>query len=414
MPTGRQRYDPDVSSTGSQIPKHTSRVPTPLVVELLPRLAAPKRDEFNVFSVMHHGTHEKQLSNVFAWLLRADGSHGLDQRFLEIFLEEINLQLHQEPPIDLGDFGVTQEVNTSPPDEPMDIADIVLEGVDTVVVVENYYVSDGHGHGYAKYKTFAAQSGKRPVVVLLCRSMDETLLSDGWEGAAVVTYPQLLDRLVAAIQALEGYVSANPEPHWFIQQMYRFFVRGAPVDSELIDFVTAMCASGQAGRFRGNPEVEAANLAQDLQELAVKEFTQSRELLQRIKGILRSSVAPTLVAQVNGSGEEPLLGSVSARYQGIYQWSVNIHSIAFPDSYGNGDGGPGVLQIKFGPSAWYANSQDPEWRNTIDDADYSRLFLTWNGRIHQSQVRLREVADGLADSDLRLRDEVFAIVSASH
>ena len=37
---------------------------------VLPTLVAPwSSEEFNVFDVMHHGTHEKQLSNVFAWLL---------------------------------------------------------------------------------------------------------------------------------------------------------------------------------------------------------------------------------------------------------------------------------------------------------------------------------------------------------
>ena len=35
-------------------------------------------------------------------------------------------------------------------------------------------------------------------------------------------------------------------------------------------------------------------------------------------------------------------------------------------------------QLKFGPSAWFANERDPHWKRTVDPevADYSRLFLT--------------------------------------
>ncbi len=44
---------------------------------------------FNVFDVMHHGTHEKQISNVFGWLLDTEGSHQLGDTFLRIFIDEI-------------------------------------------------------------------------------------------------------------------------------------------------------------------------------------------------------------------------------------------------------------------------------------------------------------------------------------
>jgi len=48
-----------------------------LVTQLLPTLARSLDASFNVFDVMHHGTHEKQVSNVFRWLLDAEGTHGL-------------------------------------------------------------------------------------------------------------------------------------------------------------------------------------------------------------------------------------------------------------------------------------------------------------------------------------------------
>lgn len=64
-----------------------------LVTTLVPSLANSLAEQFNVFRVMHHGTHEKQLSNVFAWLLRADGTHQLGATFQRLLVEKVHLQL---------------------------------------------------------------------------------------------------------------------------------------------------------------------------------------------------------------------------------------------------------------------------------------------------------------------------------
>ena len=48
-----------------------------LVTALLPVLSRSLRVRLKVFSVMHHGRHEKQISNVFVWLLDAGASHLL-------------------------------------------------------------------------------------------------------------------------------------------------------------------------------------------------------------------------------------------------------------------------------------------------------------------------------------------------
>ena len=132
-----------------------------MVTTLLPILAKRLEREFNVFNVMHHGTHEKQLSNVFAWLLDADETHKCGDAFLRIFLDEVNRGLDgNEAPIGAGSFSVRQEVNTSEPGEAMDIADLVLEDHDTVIVVENYYTSSGHGHSYEGYLEFGKRGGQ--------------------------------------------------------------------------------------------------------------------------------------------------------------------------------------------------------------------------------------------------------------
>ena len=61
-----------------------------LVTGLLPVLAKKPQEEFNVFNVMRYGGHEKQLSDIFAWLLDANGTHKLGDEFLRIFIDEVN------------------------------------------------------------------------------------------------------------------------------------------------------------------------------------------------------------------------------------------------------------------------------------------------------------------------------------
>ena len=75
------------------------------------------------------------------------------------------------------------------------------------------------------------------------------------------------------------------------------------------------------------------------------------------------------------------------------------------------------LQLKFGPSAWFANEQDPEWKRIVDRviADYSHLFLTHPkfGEIRQSVVTLQEVLDGIMPDDRRLHDEILQLLRRS-
>ena len=60
-------------------------MPDALLKSLLSGLRRPAQAGFNVFDVMRHGTHEKQISNVLGWLLDADGSHRLGDLFQQVF-----------------------------------------------------------------------------------------------------------------------------------------------------------------------------------------------------------------------------------------------------------------------------------------------------------------------------------------
>lgn len=390
-----------------------------LTAVLLPVLRRSADATFNVFDVMHHGTHEKQLSNVFGWLLDTQASHGLGNAFLRIFIEEVNRGLVFGEALPVVDYLVLQEVNTAGADEAVqDIADLVLINNQAVIVVENYFTSDGHGHSYDRYWRYGQRRVERDsAVVLLCQDRDSSLQTDGWENAAVVTYGALLDRLWSFVEADRQYQLRHPEPYSFIDQMYRKFVKGVGRvdDRQVLDFVVAMCATGEAGRYAEQQHSSAAErFANDVAEQARERFTDGRELLMRVKHRLTSYSDQHLKAQLNAVLGEEFVSQVSARYVGNYRWTVNL-SLAVPDLPAEDDFGEDQLQIKFGPSAWYANEKDPHWTLTVDPgvADYSRLFITRarTREIRQSQVSLHEVLDGLAPDDLRLCDELVQILS---
>lgn len=379
-----------------------------LVTRFLPILTHPLREaEFNVFDVMHHGTHEKQLSNVFAWLLDREASHRLDLTFQRIFVEEVNRALPSSPAVEYGPYSVRQEVNTSPPGTPMDIADLVLESHDTVLVIENYFVADGHGHSFQRYQQFGAREGKRGVVVMLCGSRGSADLTDGWDGSAVVTYPNLVQALARHIAADNAYERLHPHQHVFIKNMERHFLRGRQVnDYELVNFVEAICAAGEAGHY-GSKKREAAaiNFADTLRAQALDRFGESVDLLRRLKSALFNYTSDHLREQINHALDADIVGSVYKNYSGNFEWTIGLYRADDPSTR--------LAQIKFGPSAWYANERDTHWQIKVptDQADYSRLFLTRGTEIRQSQVSLHDVLDLRDSSDLRLRDELLALIS---
>jgi hypothetical protein len=385
-----------------------------LVTRLLPILAKRSEDEFNIFNVMHHGTHEKQISNVFAWLLDAKGTHKLGDAFQRIFVDEVNGgRRDNEPPIPYDEYSVEQEQNTSDSDKE-DIADLVLRGdkTGTVLVVENYHISSGHGHSYAGYGAYGCRDGKRGVVVMLCGIVDRNELKCGWQNAAVVTHANLVEKLFNRIERDDNYRRSYPDQYTFFRHIHTQFTKGRRMgDDDLIKFVEAMCACGEARRLAFVPtEGAKTTFGEMLMEQAMERFDESRNLLQRVKEKLKI-YAPVLRGQVNAAlGSEDVPG-VKADYAGIFQWSVGF-------TVAGKEGESERFQLKFGPSAWYANEIDEDWKRTVPAsvADYSCLFITrWKAKeVRQSAVTILEVLDGLSVDDFRLRDEIVRLIRESN
>lgn len=372
---------------------------------VLPTLVVPwSSEEFNVFDVMHHGTHEKQLSNVFAWLLDEEGSHRLDDRFLSCFLDEVNVGLSTrgEAPVRLESFVVEQEQNTRSTREGADIADIVLRGERTALVIENYHISDGHGHDYkAYYDHGKGPMGGRSVVVMLCDIRDDSLLKDGWEHAVVVTYSNLLHRLFDDIGTDPNYPSAHPEQFWFLSQMKQHFLKGKRVnDDTSLEFIRVLCETGEARRYGTGGA--AASFADFLRNEAQQKFEESQALLNRLKKALQTYLDANL-GRLNDALGESYFGGTYIRFQGIYQWDVSLLR----------DGEVTVF-VLFGPSAWADNEVNKfeSWEVRIDEPDYSRLVIGYgpNKELRQSSVTMEDILNGLAPDDTRLLDEIVSAV----
>lgn len=383
------------------------------VTDLLPALSRSLAEEFNVFRVMHHGTHEKQLSNVFAWLLRPEATHELGDTFQRIFLDRVNAGLSTEDKLPSAGYRVFQEVNTTGEDETAegdvgrDIADILLSSEDAAVAIENYGTSDGHGHDYHRYLAHAAGSGRRAVVVLLCIRRVPHLQRDGWEQAAVVTYAEVLRDLKAHIATDGVWRRRHPEQHFFLEQIFHHFVEG-PTAVNLNDqlaFIKAMCDTGESERYAmAHRDRAAAEFADIFAEHARRQFEESRNALTEVKASLRSFALRALRDQVNEKLDSGLIETVSARYRGGWQWCVQLW---------RADDHP-ALYLVFGHTAVVTVQRAPE---LVPSPDYLRVFVTHlpSGpnppeRVIQTEVSLAEVMAGLASDDVRLRDAVLAAV----
>lgn len=378
-----------------------------LVLQLLPTLTRSLEVEFNIFDVMHHGTHEKQLSNVFRWLLKADGTHGLGEAFVEIFIDEVNRNLVGYEPLEPRGYWVRQEVNIAE-ETGGDIADLVLESKSATLVIENYYTSDGHGHGYHQYARYSQRDGRRGAVVMLCQDVDRSRLSEGWDNAAVVTYQSVLGRLRQVVDADPRYRLEHPEPYSFIHQMHRKFGKGSGrmEDRKLLHFVVAMCDTGEAQRYsKNNIDQVTEQFAIDLQEQARERFGEGRELLQRVKDRLKTFSSEVLRHQLDDATSRNLVGRVAANYVGKWRWEVILH-LQTATTEGTIDN----IQLIFGPSAWHTQFESAP--NPVDDPDYSRIFIWRHStkQFRQSTVTLQEVLDGIHHEDLRLRDETLELL----
>jgi hypothetical protein len=378
-----------------------------MVSELVPSLSRSLADQFNVFRVMHHGTHEKQLSNVFAWLLRADATHELGETFQRLFVAQVNSGLPAESQLPTSGYGVVQEVDTSGHEAlGRDIADIVLTSARASVVVENFESSDGHGHDYNGYLAYGATGGKQSVVVLLCARRESHRQTKGWEAAVVVTYPELLRRLKAHVDGDAAWRRAHPQQNFFVNELFHHFLEGpaAMSTADRLEFIKSMCETGESARYGHRPQAVAAQEFADLMaQHARRQFEEGRETLAEVKRTLRRYADHVLIGQVNGALQNGRIASARTRFVGQWEWCVELQ---WTDSQR-------TIFLEFGPTAVVENQRAP---HPLAAPDYAKVFLTRQSagsdgidRILQTGVGLDEILTGLSAEDTRLRDGVLAL-----
>lgn len=379
-----------------------------MVVALVPSLSRSLAERFNVFRIMHHGTHEKQISNVFAWLLRVDGTHGLGDTFQRIFAEQVNRALPVGSQLPTTGYRVYQEVDTSGHDAlGRDIADIVLSSARVNIVVENFQSSDGHGHDYYRYLAHGTAGGKRSVVVLLCARREPHRQTDGWEHALVITYGDLLEPLKAHVARDSAWRRTNQQQSFFIDQVLEHFLEGTVGMSyeERIAFIESMCKTGESARYGHRPqEIAAQEFAELLAQHAKRQFEEGRKTLALVKTTLKRFCEQALLAQLNTALETDEFTAVYARFVGQWEWCVTLRRGASKPS----------VHLEFGPTAVVENDRAPE---SLADPDYTRLFVTRQASGHdgidyilQTDVGLVDVIAGLAVDDARLRDAVLVTI----
>lgn len=378
-----------------------------MVIALVPSLSRSLAEQFNLFRVMHHGTHEKQLSNVFGWLLSADGTHHLGDTFQALFIDQVNGHLPAGGELPTRGYQVTQEVDTSGPEDlSRDIADILLTSPTASVVIENYESSDGHGHGYQRYLAHGTKGGRQSVVVLLCTRREDHRQTDGWEQAVVVTYAEVLQALEEYVASDRSWRRTHQKQNFFISQLIENYEEGPGVvsDADRIAFIKAMCDTGESARYGARPQAAAAQEFADLLALhARRQFEEGRRTLADVKLTLRRYAERTLMGQVNAALHSGPITSVQTPFQGQWEWCVTL---------GRSDPWPNIY-LEFGPTAVGENARVA---SPVEEPDYSKIFVTRQAevdgidRILQTDVSLAEVLAGLGENDLRLRDAALALI----
>lgn len=379
-----------------------------MVTALLPSLSRSLAEQFNVFRVMRHGTHEKQLSNVFAWLLNADGTHHLGDAFQRLFIAQVNRHLPAGGELPTAGYVVTQEVDTSGPEDlGKDVADILLTSPTASVVIENYESSDGHGHGYQRYLAHGTKGGRRSAVVLLCMRREHHRQTDGWERAVVVTYAEVLQSLQEHIARETVWRRTHQKQNFFISQLIENYEEGpgAVNDADRIAFIKAMCDTGESARYGARPQAAAAQEFADLLALhAKRQFEEGRKTLAEVKVTLRRYAERNLMGQVNAALHSGPVASVQTPFHGQWEWCVALgRADPFPNIY-----------LEFGPTAV---SENARVASPVAEPDYSKIFVTRQAegdgidQIAQTDVSIAEVLAGLSENDVRLRDAALELIS---
>lgn len=163
----------------------------------------------NIFRILGCEYNEKIHSNLLAWLLNPEESHGLKDLFLCSFIREVfNKEIYT-----LGIIHVEREIHDTD-----GIPDIVIEGKDWRLVIENkIYSNEGPDQTikYAKSYEIAGGIGERYFLVFLTPGGKEPL-SSSFHPVSYKTIAKLLEQLLPQCQGEASIILRNFTEHIYL------------------------------------------------------------------------------------------------------------------------------------------------------------------------------------------------------
>jgi PD-(D/E)XK nuclease superfamily len=151
-----------MDTVNSGIDTETERVLTRFVMECseLRELEA-LLSRFNIFRVLRAAKHEIRHSNMLAWLLTPDESHGLDDRFFRRWLmhvvhnadDDTKGRLHLPSPIEIDALDI-ESVEVTRERESIDLLVVVrtIRGASWTICIENKVESSQHSNQLRRYR----------------------------------------------------------------------------------------------------------------------------------------------------------------------------------------------------------------------------------------------------------------------
>ena len=134
---------------------------------------------FNIFRVLRAAHHEIRHSNMLAWLLTPDESHGLGDRFFRRWLmqivhdadDEMKRRLGLPSPIEIDALDI-ETVEVARERENIDLLIIVrqITGAAWTVCIENKVLSVQHSNQLQRYREIVERSYARGGASAFCLS----------------------------------------------------------------------------------------------------------------------------------------------------------------------------------------------------------------------------------------------------
>ena len=162
------------------------------LIEHIKGLPTPETPEKTIFGIGSRGYYENPTSDVLAFFCDSEGEHGLGSLMMDALFDALIVSNPESVDFDFSDFSIITEPEREVFTEDNKYIDILLEGNDWVMVIENK-VFHKLNNPFESYKQHIYREeqyqGKRPIFVVLSPKGNAPT---GWLG---LSYPIFLDSI---------------------------------------------------------------------------------------------------------------------------------------------------------------------------------------------------------------------------